>query len=157
MAGYSGTPLVQKLGIKPGHRVSVVGDANFVPPASRKSRDMAHPSFHKTLGPLAENASFVGSTAEDVDVIVAFETELRDFRKQLPLLANRIKSDGMIWVAWPKKASGVATDVGENAIRDYALTLGLVDIKVCAIDETWSGLKLVVRKENRAKKKTAGR
>jgi hypothetical protein len=63
----------------------------------------------------------------------------------------------MIWIAWPKKASGVTTDVSENAIRDFALTLGLVDIKVCAIDETWSGLKLVIRKENRAKKKAAAK
>ena len=142
MAGYSGTPLVQKLGIKPGHRISTLHE-----PAS----------FARALGPLPENASFVGSTARDVDVIVAFEKALHAFQKQLPLLANRIKSDGMIWVAWPKKASGVATNVGENAVRDFALTLGLVDIKVCAIDETWSGLKLVVRKENRAKKQSAGK
>ena len=136
MAGYSGTPLVQKLGIKPGHRISTVSEP---------------PSFDKALGALPEGAAFVGSTAKSVDAIVAFETDLKQFKKRLPGLANRIHQDGMIWVAWPKKASGMTTDVSENPIRDFALTLGLVDIKVCAIDETWSGLKLVIRKENRAK------
>jgi hypothetical protein len=142
MAGYSGTPLVQKIGIKPGHRISTVHEP---------------PSFDRALGALPENASFVGSAAKDVDVIVSFETKLRDYKKQLPALQNRIKSDGMLWIAWPKKASGVTTDVSENAIRDFALKLGLVDIKVCAIDDTWSGLKLVIRKENRTKKKAAGK
>ena len=142
MAGYSGTPLLQKLGIKPGHRISTVHEP---------------PSFDQALGPLPENASFVGSAAKEVDVIVAFQHKLSDFKKQLPLLQDRIKSDGMIWVAWPKKASGVTTDVSEDAIRNFALKLGLVDIKVCAIDQTWSGLKLVIRKENRAKKKAAGK
>ncbi len=142
MAGYSGTPLVQKLGIKPGHRISTLNE-----PAS----------FDQALGALPENAAFVGSTAKDVDAIVAFETSLQDFRKHLPRLANRIHSDGMIWIAWPKKASGVATDMGEDVIRDQALKLGLVDIKVCAIDEIWSGLKLVIRKENRPKRAKAAR
>ncbi|HEY3929938.1 MAG TPA: DUF3052 family protein [Candidatus Koribacter sp.] len=136
MAGYSGTPLVQKLGIKPGHRISTLNE-----PAS----------FDKALGALPDGAALVGSTAKNVDVIVAFESALKDFRKHLPVLVNRIQTDGMIWIAWPKKASGVTTDVGEDEIRAVALKLGLVDIKVCAIDETWSGLKLVIRKENRTK------
>ncbi len=136
MAGYSGTPLAQKLGIKLGHRIATVSEP---------------PSFDKALGALPEGASFVGSTARNVDVIVAFESDLQRFQKRLPGLVNRIKQDGMIWVAWPKKASGVQTDVSENLIRDFALTLGLVDVKVCAIDEMWSGLKLVIRKENRTK------
>ena len=135
MAGYSGTPLVQKLGIKAGYRVVTLGEPS---------------SFDKALGALPEGAAFVGSTAKNVDAIVAFETSLAQFQKHLPALANRIQVEGMIWVAWPKKASGVKTDLSENPIRDFALTLGLVDIKVCAIDETWSGLKLVIRKENRA-------
>jgi len=127
---------VQKLGIKPGHRIATVAEP---------------PSFDKALGALPEGTAFVGSTAKDVDVIVTFETDLAHFRKHLPGLANRIKQDGMIWVAWPKKASGVKTDLTEDPIRNFALKHGLVDIKVCAIDETWSGLKLVIRKENRAK------
>ena len=140
MAGYSGTPLVQKLGIKPGHRISTVNEP---------------PSFDQALGALPNGAAFVGSTAKDVDVIVAFESVLKDFKKHLPALANRIQTDGMIWIAWPKKASGVATDIGEDEIRAVALKLGLVDVKVCAIDETWSGLKLVIRKINRAKRAKA--
>ena len=87
---------------------------------------------------------------QDVDVIVAFERSAAEFRKHLATLADRIKQDGMVWIAWPKKASGVETDMTENVVRDFALPLGLVDIKVCAIDDTWSGLKLVIRKENRA-------
>jgi hypothetical protein len=136
MAGYSGTPLVQKIGIKPGHRIATVSEPS---------------NFDQVLGPLPEGAAFVGSTAKNVDGIIAFETSVAQFKKHLPALANRIKEDGMIWIGWPKKASGVTTDLSENPIRDFALTLGLVDIKVCAIDDTWSGLKLVIRKENRAK------
>lgn len=137
MAGYSGTPLLQKLGIKPGTRVSTLS---------------APAEFDRTLGALPEGAEYVGTAARKVDLIVAFETSLDSFQKHLPGLANRIKSEGAIWIGWPKKASGVKTDLSENPIRDFALSLGLVDIKVCAIDETWSGLKLVIRKENRAKR-----
>jgi hypothetical protein len=135
MAGYSGTPLLQKLGIKAGHRVSAIN---------------APTDFEKMLGALPEGAAFVGTAAKNVDVIVAFYKSLANFEKQLPSLSNRIKVDGMIWIGWPKKASGVATDLNENHVRDAALAIGLVDIKVCAIDDTWSGLKLVIRKENRA-------
>lgn len=135
MAGYSGTPLLQKLGIKPGYRVSLVN---------------APTGFDHTLGVLPEGATFTGATAKQVNVIVAFEKSLSAFQKHLPALLNRIHVDGTIWVGWPKKSSGVATDLGENQVRDAALALGLVDIKVCAIDDTWSGLKLVIRKENRA-------
>ena len=137
MAGYSGTPLLQKLGIKPGHRVMTME---------------APVDFDRTLGPLPEGATFVAASAKNVDVVVAFEKSAADFQKRLPALANRIQQDGMIWIGWPKKASGVKTDMSENIVRDVALALGLVDIKVCAIDETWSGLKLVIRKENRVKK-----
>jgi DUF3052 family protein len=135
MAGYSGTPLLQKLGIKPGHRVSAVN---------------APADFDEILGQLQDDAVFVSKATKDVDVIVAFERSAAEFRKRLATLADRIKQDGMVWIAWPKKASGVKTDMTENVVRDFALPLGLVDIKVCAIDDTWSGLKLVIRKENRA-------
>lgn len=135
MAGYSGTPLLQKLGIKPGHRVATMN---------------APPDFDRSLGPLPDKASFVSTTARNVDVVISFQKSAADFQKRLPGLTERITPDGMIWVGWPKKASGVKTDITENVVRDVALPLGLVDIKVCAIDETWSGLKLVIRKENRA-------
>jgi hypothetical protein len=140
MAGYSGTPLVKKLGIKPGHRISTVN---------------APTEFDKELGSLPESATYVGASAKNVDVIVCFAKSRAIYQKQLPALANRIKDDGMIWIGWPKKTSGVATDMSENLVRDSALELGLVDIKVCAIDETWSGLKLVIRKENRAERAQA--
>jgi hypothetical protein len=140
MAGYSGTPLLQKLGINPGHRISSVN---------------APAEFEEELGPLPEGATYVSATAKSVDVIVCFARSKANYQKQLPALVNRIKADGMIWIGWPKKASGVVTDLSENPVRDFALTLGLVDIKVCAIDETWSGLKLVVRKENRARRAQA--
>jgi hypothetical protein len=135
MAGYSGTPLLQKLGIKPGHRILLMS---------------APAKFGQMLGALPPAAAFVAPNAKHVDVVVNFENSAAEYQKHLASLVNRIKSDGMIWIGWPKKASGVATDLTENVVRDYALTLGLVDIKVCAIDDTWSGLKLVVRKENRA-------
>ncbi len=140
MAGYSGTPLMQKLGIKPGHRVFVMN---------------APDKFEQMLGALPQDAAYVTRTAKHIDVVVCFEKSAADFQKHLASLVNRIKSDGMIWIGWPKKTSGVATDLTENPIRDYALTLGLVDIKVCAIDDTWSGLKLVIRKENRAQRARA--
>ncbi len=140
MAGYSGTPLLQKLGIRPGHRISTANaPGDFVP----------------MVGALPDGAGFVGSSAKDVDIIVSFESSLGSFQKRLPSLAKRIKADGMIWIAWPKKASGVVTDISEDLVRNAALAHGLVDTKVCAIDDTWSGLKLVIRKENRARRAKA--
>ncbi len=134
MAGYSGTPLPQKIGIKPGHRISLLN---------------APPDFESALGPLPEGAQWVSASAKSVDVIVAFEKSRFALDRLLPKLLARVAQDGMIWIAWPKKGSGVATDLSENPVRDMALPLGLVDIKVCAIDDVWSGLKLVIRKEKR--------
>ena len=85
-------------------------------------------------------------------VIVAFATSLAKFQKQLPGLVSRIQADGMIWIAWPKKASGVATDLTENEIRNIGLQAGLVDVKVCAVNEIWSGLKFVIRVKDRRPK-----
>jgi hypothetical protein len=86
----------------------------------------------------------------DLDVVLLFANSFAAFAAELAASLKTIKSDGMIWIAWPKKASGIKTDLNENLIRDYALKTTLVDVKVCAIDETWSGLKLVVRKQHRA-------
>jgi len=130
-AGYSGTPLPQKLGIKEGHRVAFPG---------------APENFPKTLGPLPSGVTIA---KDDLDVVVQFVREMRNLEELLPPSARRIKPNGGLWIAWPKKASGVETDLTENRIRDLALAAGLVDNKVCAIDETWSGLRLVYRLKDR--------
>jgi hypothetical protein len=139
MAGYSGTPLVQKLGIKPEHRIALVGAPN---------------GFDRTLGKLPETVRVerkLGTKARH-DVIVCFVTEKAALKKQLPRLVAALEENGGLWVAWPKKASGVATDMTEDRVRELALPKGLVDNKVCAIDDTWSGLRCVIRLENRSKK-----
>jgi hypothetical protein len=132
-AGYSGTPLVKKLGIKPGARVQFVNDP---------------PEFEPLLKDLPAIKKANGGTSDYVHLFVRSQAELK---KQLGAAKKSLEQDGMIWVSWPKKASGIATDVTEDTIRAHALPLGLVDIKVCAIDDTWSGLKLVIRRENRKK------
>jgi hypothetical protein len=124
-AGYSGTPLVQKLGIKAGSRVALVA---------------APKDFQLDL-PFGA-AKVTGGTA---DVIVAFFTSRTAFEGKLPSLRSRMQPASGLWIAWPKKASGVATDMNEDLIRSAALRTDLVDNKVCAIDETWSGLRLVIR------------
>jgi hypothetical protein len=135
MAGYSGTPLAKKLGLKAGQRVVFMNEPK---------------GFSETLArdvPGLRNWE-KGDAWDYVHLFVATRTELTMF---LPRMQRRIAEDGMIWVSWPKKASKVLTDVTEDVVREVALPLGLVDIKVCAIDDTWSGLKLVIRKENRKK------
>jgi hypothetical protein len=127
MAGYSGTPLLKKLGIKQGDRV-VVKNA----PAAMPEELTAIPTVR---------------AARDVDVALLFVTSMYQFKEGFATLSTAIKPDGIIWAAWPKKSSGIQTDLTENAIRDLALQTPFVDVKVCAIDDTWSGLKLVVRKE----------
>ena len=129
MAGYSGTPLLQKLGIKEGHRVLL----------------------RKAPADLPEELSSFAKARlkNDLDVVLLFARSLADFRTEFANQSRDIKPDGMIWVAWPKKSSGISTDLTENMIRNLALKTPFVDIKVCAIDDTWSGLKLVVRKESR--------
>ena len=130
MAGYSGTPLLKKLGIKDGDRVLVKNAPAVLP------------------GELVELATV--RAAKDVDVALLFARSAKEFNAGFAALSTAVKPDGMIWAAWPKKASGIETDLTENGIRDTALKTPFVDVKVCAIDETWSGLKLVVRKELRA-------
>ncbi|HVY25015.1 MAG TPA: hypothetical protein VHB79_00635 [Polyangiaceae bacterium] len=139
MAGYSGTPLPQKLGIKPQSRVALA----FAPG-----------DFAKALGPLPPGVKPAawGRARGPFDVIVAFFESAAAFEKELPKLHAALESNGGLWAAWPKKASGVATDMTEDVVRKHALPRGLVDNKVCAIDATWSGLRLVIRVEQRAPK-----
>ena len=139
MAGYSGTPLPQKLGIKEGHRVAVVGapagfDLGILPAGVALQRGLAGR----------------GPAPLPLDVIVTFVKRRADLAAQLDACRARMAQSGGLWIAWPKRASGVATDLVEDAIREVALPTGLVDNKVCAIDDTWSGLRLVIRKELRA-------
>lgn len=139
MAGYSGTPLAQKLGIKPGSRV-LLADAPR--------------GFEKTLEGLPPDAKLETAAARGAkyDVMVVFITTQKALIKQLAAMMPRMQPACALWFCWPKKASGVATDVTENTVREAALAAGLVDNKVCAIDETWSGLRVVIRVKDRPKK-----
>ena len=137
MAGYSGTPLVKKLGIKSGFRLYAKN-----PPAN----------YEELVAPLPEKVKILRRLSNELDMIHLFTTSRAELAANIETFMERIKQDGMIWVSWPKKASKVPTDVTEDVIRELILPLGLVDVKVCAVDATWSGLKLVIRKENRQKK-----
>ncbi len=138
MAGYSGTPLPQKLGLKPGARFGLVR-----PPAD----------FARTLGalPAGVAARAVSPGKSQFDVIVCFAPTMAEVARQIPALKQRLDPAGGLWMAWPKKASGVASDVGENGVRALGLAAGLVDNKVCAIDDVWSGLRFVFRVVDRPK------
>jgi len=135
MAGYSGTPLPKKLGIKEGSRVALVN---------------APKDFDSTLGELPDNVEFIKRPTKSLDIIVFFVLTERALVRDFPKLATKLKPNGMIWIAWPKKTSGVATDLTEQRVRVIGLDGGLVDVKVCAIDETWSGLKFVYRLKDRS-------
>lgn len=134
MAGYSGTPLAAKLGIKPGLVVAVLG---------------APDGFRELLAPVPEGVTFRTRAQGRLDLIVCFVTARRELERRMGRLATAFEPDGALWIAWPKRASGIATDMTEDVVRDVALPTGLVDNKVCAIDATWSGLRLVVRRELR--------
>lgn len=134
MAGYSETPLAKKLGIKDGFRVAMIG---------------APPGFRSDLVGLPDGVKFVASTATSLDVILFFVKSQRDLIERFPLLASRLAPAGMLWIAWPKKASGVKTDLSDNSVRQIGLDAGLVDVKVCAVNEIWSGLKFVIRVKDR--------
>ena len=139
-AGYSGTPLAKKLGLKAGQAVAFVG----LPDSLAYLQDAA--AFRRIeLAP-----DWRGLPEGERDVIHVFTKSAAEVAEALPVLRDLITPDGMIWVSWPKKASKVPTDVTEDTIRNRALADVLVDVKVCAVDEVWSGLKLVVRKELRA-------
>ena len=133
-AGYSGTPLARKLGFKPGMRAAVLG---------------APKGFGETLGELPDGVEVAGRLGGGKDLVVVFVSRRAQLERRLGALRRAIAPDGMVWVAWPKRSSGVETDMTEDVVRDVALPDGLVDTKVCAIDETWSGLKLVIRRELR--------
>ena len=139
MAGYSGTPLAKKLGIKEGHRLAVLGAPN---------------GFSIPDLPPAVDARTAARGVSDV--ILSFHTSRADLAKRLPMLMRALDVHGGLWISWPKKASGVATDITEDVVREVALPSGLVDVKVCAVDDTWSGLRLCLRKELRAGRTTAG-
>lgn len=139
MAGYSGTPLIKKLGIKQGHRVAVIG-APTDPSGNLRS----------VIEESAASDRLSGSAP--FDVIITFVDSQRTLAKRFPAAAARLADSGGLWVAWPKKASGVTTDVTEDVVREVALAAGLVDNKVCAIDEVWSGLRLVIRVKDRGRR-----
>lgn len=135
-AGYSGPPLPVKLGIGEGDEVAVIG---------------APERFEDTLGELPDVASVHTDLADDAryDVIIAFVTERSELEAELPRLRARMAPACGLWIAWPKRASKVPTDITDDVVREIALPAGLVDNKVCAIDQTWTGLRLVIRRSNR--------
>lgn len=134
-AGYSGTPLAKKLGIKDGNRVALVN---------------APDGFEEILESLPPGVELVRSESPaGADITVAFTTSGYELFETVTRSCAELPPDGALWVAWPKKSSGVTTDITEDTVREAALPRGLVDNKVCAIDQTWSGLRLVVRREHR--------
>ena len=134
MAGYSGKPLAEKLGIKKDFTIVLLNV----------------PKHYLTLvAPLPDGVTIAKSITSKSDLIHLFATTKIELSKLLNTALAKMKQDAILWVSWPKKSSNVPTDITEDRIRDIALPLGLVDIKVCAVDEVWSGLKLVIRKENR--------
>jgi len=134
MAGYSGTPLAKKLGIKESGNVLAVGAPN---------------EYRAMLEPLPKGVTFQPRLMASTDIVHLFTTKRAELEKSLARYREELRPDGMVWVSWPKKAAKVATDITEDTIREVALPLGFVDVKVCAVDEVWSGLKLVIRKELR--------
>lgn len=134
MVGYSGTPLPRKLGIKEGSRVALLG---------------APDGFDAELAPLPHGVQVLRRLAPDLDVAVLFVTERRQLERRFDAVARAVFPAGGFWVAWPKRASNVPTDLLEDVLREVALPRGLVDNKVCAVTDVWSGLRLVWRKENR--------
>jgi hypothetical protein len=133
-AGYSGTPLVKKLGIKPGMPLVVIG---------------APEDYAECLGELPAGCVITSTLPQHPHMVHLFTRSSNELDHYLRLVRPRLQQDGMLWVSWPKKASKLTTEVDEHLIRELALPLGWVDIKVCAVNETWSGLKLVIRKTDR--------
>ena len=134
MAGYSGTPLVKKLGIKSGFNVA------FVNPPGNFVNQLALPQDTNICS---------ASSRRPLDFALLFVKSKQTLAKQFSVVAARLKPDGMLWVSWPKKASGVKTDLTDNVVRELGLSAGLVDVKVCAVDDVWSGLKFVFRLKDR--------
>lgn len=134
-AGYSGTPLPRKLGIRPGQRIAFLD---------------APPEFATALGELEPGVGVACTTLRGpLDLVVAFFLERRRLHQRLPRLIAALDPAGALWIAWPKRASRVETDITEDVVRELGIAAGVVDVKVCAIDATWSGLKLVIRVQDR--------
>jgi hypothetical protein len=136
MAGYSGTPLPKKLGVKENQRIGLVNKPS---------------DFESLLGDLPVNVHVVKRLTAPLDLVLLFVVAERALAKQFPSIAKKIAPNGMIWVAWPKKSSGVPTDLSFERVQRIGLDCGLVDVKICAIDEVWSGLKFVLRLKDRKK------
>jgi hypothetical protein len=134
VAGYSGTPLAKKLGIKPGTVLHAVH---------------APDDYAALLDPLPENVKLVQNEVDELDLVHLFTSNRLELIKLIERYKTKIKQNGAIWVSWPKKMSGIRSEITEDTVREVALPMGLVDIKVCAVDDVWSGLKLVIRKEDR--------
>ncbi len=134
MAGYSGTPLPKKLGIKEESRIALVG---------------APQGFERMLAPLPDRVELKSRARGPVDVIVYFTRKRAELERRFGALARQLDPAGGLWIAWPKKNAALETDLDQMAVMEVGLATGLVDNKVCAIDDTWSGLRFVVRKENR--------
>lgn len=134
MAGYSGTPLPKKLGIKEGSRIALIN---------------APTDFARQLGKLPDNAQIVTRVTKPLDIALLFVLTERALLRDFDNLAKKLATNGMIWVAWPKKSSGVGTDLSFERVQRIGLDSGLVDVKICAIDEVWSGLKFVIRLKDR--------
>jgi hypothetical protein len=134
MAGYSGRSLVEKLGIAPGARIAILN---------------APQGYRATLGKLPPGVRVAAAARGPLPFIQFFTTTRKALERKFGALVRALAPDGALWVSWPKRASGVATDVTEDVVRAVALPRGLVDVKVCAVDEVWSGLKLVRRLKDR--------
>ena len=134
MSGYSGTPLAKKLGLRAGARLFL---------------HQAPANYAQLLAPMPAEVLRVTRIDRDTDLVHVFARRRAELQKLLRRALRAVRPEAMIWVSWPKKASGVPSDITENVVRELALPMGLVDIKVCAVDETWSGLKLVVRRSAR--------
>ena len=134
MAGYLGTPLVAKLGIKAGYEIHLVG---------------APDEYFKLVEPMPEGVKIAGRLSKNTDLVHVFTSRRMELAKALHSYRSKLKPTAVVWVSWPKKAAKVPTDITEDTVREVALPLGFVDIKVCAVTEVWSGLKLVIRKELR--------
>jgi hypothetical protein len=141
-AGYSHRSLIEKLGIKAGHRIALVD---------------APSGFDATLGPLPPGVRRARALRGAIDVIVFFASDAAELRRRISSVKRAIAPAGMLWLCWPKKTSGVVRDIDESIVRDVGLAAGLVDVKVCAVDATWSGLKFVYRLRDRPKTATPRR
>jgi hypothetical protein len=138
MAGYSGTPLAKKLGIKPGTTLFVVG---------------APADYLALVDPLPENVTVTRRANDNLDLVHLFTKSRFELIELLDRYRAKIRQNGAIWVSWPKKTSGIRSEITEDTVREVALPMGLVDIKVCAVDDVWSALKLVIRTKDRQPEK----